>query len=356
MSWPSFWMNRPLPTRLLVPLSAIVCWVAQRRLRNFKFNPPLKRTQSVVIVVGNVVVGGTGKTPFIVWLATRLHQHGLSVAVISRGYGGQAKQWPIVVTPESDPIWVGDEPVLLAKQLHSLNCAVVVSPKRNQSVEWLESNAPVDVIISDDGLQHFELARDLEIVLVDAQRQFGNGYCLPAGPLREPLTRLNSVDYLVWNGGVPKNPVALNALTRQPPHYTMTLVPSGFRQVQNPSQWLSIADFLARYAEPIKAKNVHAVAGIGNPQRFFESLKSLGIHATCQPFPDHHAYTMDDFKALDDEKPLLMTQKDAVKCQALAHQGQKTHWWYLDVNPQADEALMTALLARILPKTTLKES
>jgi tetraacyldisaccharide 4'-kinase len=350
MSWPLFWTHNTWQTKLLYPLAKLVCWEASRRLQKFQQQPPLRQTQARVIVVGNIVVGGSGKTPFIIWLTLQLQAQGLNVGIISRGYGGLSKSWPLLVTPESDPRLVGDEPVLLAKQL---GCLIAVSPKRPQAIELLnqqerlENQAKLDVIISDDGLQHYAMARDIEVVLIDAQRQFGNQQCLPAGPLREPMSRLNQVDFCIWNGLKADKEYPLTSVTQvtQVAQFKMNLSPVCFRQVMNANETRTIDAFANQSA--------YAVAGIGNPQRFFETLQALDISITSQPFADHYAYRLADFAGFDDEKPLLMTEKDAVKCSEIAKTHQKTNWWYLEVAPICDEGdnqLLTELLQQLKPE------
>ena len=317
MSWPVFWTHNTWQTKLLYPLAKLVCWEASRRLQNFQQQLPLRQTQARVIVVGNIVVGGSGKTPFIIWLTLQLQAQGLNVGIISRGYGGLSKNWPLLVTSESDPRLVGDEPVLLAKQL---GCLIAVSPKRPQAIEllnqqvMLDDQAKLDVIISDDGLQHYAMARDIEVVLIDAQRQFGNQRCLPAGPLREPMSRLNQVDFCIWNGLKADEKYPLTSVT-QAAQFRMNLSPLCFRQVLNANETRSVESFANQAA--------YAIAGIGNPQRFFETLQELDISITSKPFADHYAYRLADFEEFDDEKPLLMTEKDAVKCSGIAKTHQK---------------------------------
>lgn len=355
MSWPAFWQQRGWQAKLLWPLSKLVCWEATRRLAVFNADPPIKQTQAVTIVVGNLVVGGSGKTPFIVWLVKQLQSKNLKVGIVSRGYGGKSSQWPQLVTEESDPKLVGDEPVLLAKQLQ---CSVAVSPVRVDAVTLLEERnqtEPFDVIISDDGLQHYGLARDIEVVLVDAQRLWGNGLCLPAGPLREPKARLNQVDYIIYNGEQNNHTVSDGSdvcvpQSWQQKSFTMTLQPVCFRQVANPKNTLPPSAF--------SGQSVTAMAGIGNPQRFFETLKTLSIKADEHPFKDHYVFSEEDFASFNSEKPLLMTEKDAVKCTKFAsntstqQNAQKMmhkpkNWWYLEVAPQADKALFDRLYQQI---------
>lgn len=340
MSWPAFWGKTNWKTILLMPLSRLVCQEAARRLHKFRSASVSKSSKAVVIVVGNIVVGGSGKTPFILWLVKRLQQQGLKVGIISRGYGGKSKKWPQWVDAQSSPEWVGDEPVLLAKHL---KCPVVVAPKRNQALTMLQQEAQPDVIISDDGLQHYGLARDIEIVMVDAKRLWGNRLCLPAGPLREPLTRLDEVDFIVYNGVKPSDEglsgSGVNEQACALKSFEMALQPVRFRQVADPQQ--------ERPLHAFKAQSVQAMAGIGYPQRFFDTLETLHIEVDGRPFADHQAYRLSDFDWVKDEKPLLMTEKDAVKCLEIAQKLQKYNWWFLEVEPQADEVLFDKLYARI---------
>jgi tetraacyldisaccharide 4'-kinase len=362
MSWPAFWTHNTWQTKLLSPLAKLVCWEASRRLLKFQQSPPQRQTTAKVIVVGNIVVGGSGKTPFIIWLTQQLQAQGLSVGIISRGYGGQSKSWPLLVTPTSDPLLVGDEPVLLAKQL---GCLIAVSPKRPQAITLLNQQAELaqinlDVIISDDGLQHYAMARDIEVVLIDAQRQFGNQRCLPAGPLREPMDRLNQVDFCIWNGlnsaqDFPS--LALESTTllsesspapssvKHTANFKMHLSPRCFRQVMDASE--------TRAVDAFANQSAYAIAGIGNPTRFFETLENLEVSITSKAFADHYAYRLADFEGFEDEKPLLMTEKDAVKCSEIAKTHQKTNWWYLEVTPicnAGDNTLLSQLLQHVKPE------
>ena len=239
-----------------------------------------------IIVVGNITVGGTGKSPFCIALCEHLKSQGYKLGLVSRGYGGQAKTWPQRVTADSDPLMVGDEPVLLVRRTQ---CPMVVAPDRVTAVELLLAEHDCDVVISDDGLQHFRLGRAAEVVLVDKARGFGNGLCLPAGPLREPKSRLKRVDAVVEKGGD-----------------DMQIVTDRVYALADPQQQLAVAD--------TKDKRVVAMAGIGNPQRFFTTLHELGFEFSQRVFADHHRYTAADLKVLDADI-ILMTEKDAIKCQ-----------------------------------------
>ena len=248
-----------------------------------------------MVVVGNIVVGGSGKTPLVVYLCDLLKRAGHQPGIISRGYGGQAKVWPQAVYADSDPRQVGDEPVLLAARTA---CPVVVGPNRIAAGEALLRDYPCTILIADDGLQHYALRRDLEIAVLDGKRRYGNGRLLPAGPLREPLSRLATVDFRVCNGG-----------RAGPGENFMQLV---FGQAY------ALSDRAQRQAlQTWSGQQVHALAGIGHPERFFEQLRQAGIEPIPHPFPDHYAYQPEDLR-FKPELPLLMTEKDAVKCRAFS--------------------------------------
>jgi len=277
--------------RLLVTVRR---WLYQRGwLTVHRFTAPL-------IVVGNITVGGTGKTPFVIWLINCLRRAGYKPGMVSRGYGGGATEWPQQVTSDSDPALVGDEAVLLANRCQ---CPMAVAPDRSAAVTALLDNNDCDVVIADDGLQHYAMGRDIEVVIIDGQRRFGNGQMLPAGPLREPVTRLNSVDLCIVNGET----VAAD-------EYRMTLTQSYLYNLQAPSTRQAVSYF--------KGQAVHAVAGIGNPERFFDLLRNADVEVVAHPFSDHHAYSADDL-AFSDDLPIVMTEKDAVKCMRFAR---PNHW------------------------------
>ncbi|BBP43634.1 tetraacyldisaccharide 4'-kinase [Thiosulfativibrio zosterae] len=315
MSWPRFWVKKQWQTWLLMPLGALVCRIAKHRLNKFKQQKLATSSNTLIIVVGNIVVGGSGKTPFIQWLVQQCQDLQLTVGIVSRGYGGQSKVWPLKVTTDSDPTLVGDEPLLLAL---TTGCPIAVSPKRPEAIEFLLNEQALDVIISDDGLQHFAMARDLEFVLIDAQRQLGNGLCLPAGPLREPQRRLQAVDFVVYNGASAAE------------NWQMQLKPIGFRQVNNPNHFKSLDEFVHLYSK----HTVTAMAGIGNPQRFFETLKKMGLSLLEMPLKDHQAFSKAIFDNLpSSENPIIMTQKDAVKCLEFAPDSA----WYLEISPHCSD-------------------
>lgn len=251
---------------------------------------PVRRVAIPVIVVGNITVGGTGKTPLILWLTGFLKARGYRPGIISRGYGGSGQQMPQQVRPDSNPFQVGDEPVLIAR-----NTGVPVATAANRYVAASEliEHTDCNILLCDDGLQHHSLHRDLEIAVIDGDRQLGNGYCLPAGPLREPKSRLNSVDMIVGNGRAGKN------------QYLMEYYPLDPRSIRDPTVQIDL--------DSISGRQIHAVAGIGNPDRFFTLLRNRDIHLIKHVFPDHYSYHPEDLE-FNDGLHVLMTEKDAVKC------------------------------------------
>lgn len=262
------------------------------------------RLEVPVIVIGNITVGGTGKTPLVVWAAELLGQRGYHPGIVSRGYLGRAKQWPQQVRPDSDPATVGDEAVMLARRT---DCPVVAAgPARAAAAAALVQHSGCDVVLSDDGLQHFALARDMEIAVIDGERRFGNGRCLPAGPLREPLARLKSVDFVVVNGESSVEGIPMRLEAGAPTSLT------------DPGRQVTFSAF--------RDGPVHAVCGIGNPTRFFRQLESKGLEVIPHRYPDHHAFQPEDLN-FEDEYPLLMTEKDAVKCLRFA----SNRMWYVPV-------------------------
>lgn len=304
------WYRRSWLSILLLPLSLLFCALSTLRRAFYRFG--LFRVQHIdapVIVVGNITVGGTGKTPLVSWLARRLTRAGFRPGIISRGYGGEATNWPLDVGAETDPQESGDEAVVLAR---TAGCPVIVDPQRVRGARALVTRAGCNVILSDDGLQHYALARDIEIAVVDGERRHGNGFCLPAGPLREPTGRLRQVDLVVANG----RPAA--------GEYRMVLRPAVFRPLRHDGPDLPLAHF--------QGQSVHAVAGIGNPGRFFADLRHLGIEPCEHAFPDHHRFLTEELH-FPDKRPVLMTEKDAVKCARLAG----VSGWYLAVTVDVDE-------------------
>lgn len=289
------------------------CFAGLVRLRRLVYAAgllPVRHVPVPVIVVGNITVGGTGKTPLIIWLARHLLALGHKPGIISRGYGGRATRWPQQVRPDSSPVMVGDEPVLIAR---NTGCPVAVSSQRHVAARELLAHRDCDVLLCDDGLQHLALDRDLEIAVIDGDRRFGNGRCLPAGPLREPVGRLRTVDMVVSNGRAGRN------------EFSMEYAYDDLRATADPGATLK--------PESLRGRRVHAVAGIGNPARFFSYLRGFDIRVIRHEFPDHHAYTAEDLM-FGEKLPIVMTEKDAVKCEMFA--GEDT--WYLPVRVLPGEA------------------
>lgn len=282
-----------------------------------------------VIVVGNLTVGGTGKTPLVIWLAQFLRAEGYNPCVISRGYGGRAVS-PQSVSAATDPSLVGDEAVLLAQRLR---CPVWVGADKAAVARALLTARPdCNVILSDDGLQHYHLHRDIEIVVVDGLRRFGNGMLLPAGPMREPQARLRNVDAVVINGGQAQLPDRMPGA--QEHEYAMQLAGSTFYRLDDNTSSAQANDF--------RNKQVHAVAAIGHPTRFFDHLRTLGLQVVEHAFPDHHAYRPQDLQIAGAEV-ILMTEKDAVKCTTFNMQ----NIWFLPVTGELPPAFGYKILQQL---------
>jgi tetraacyldisaccharide 4'-kinase len=279
-----------------------------------------------VVVVGNICVGGTGKTPLTLWLADALADSGRKPGIACRAYAASATTAG-PVTPRGDPAIKGDEAVLMA--MHA-RCPVWSGPNRARTAAaMLAAHPDIDLVLCDDGLQHYALARDVELAVIDATRGFGNGLLLPAGPLREPIGRLSEVDAIVING------TGSDAdLPRGVPRFHMRLTGALFTRVSDPAQTLSPAAF--------RGRRVAAVAGIGHPDRYFSYLQSLGIAVEPYPFPDHHCYTEEDLLRIQADY-VLMTEKDAIKCRHF----RDDRLWMLPVSATVDTALVGRILACI---------
>ncbi|MCW5576526.1 MAG: tetraacyldisaccharide 4'-kinase [Burkholderiales bacterium] len=324
MSAPEHWQHRKLKSRLLLPLAALFAAVAATRRLFWKTGLLRSRHPGVpVIVIGNITAGGTGKTPLVLWLAHFLQDSGMRPAIISRGYGA-ARSDPRPVPADGSAADYGDEPCLMAQRAA---CPVWVGADRAATAEAMRRAHPgVDVILSDDGLQHYRLARDVEIAVIDGARGLGNGWPLPAGPLREPPSRLAGVDAVVINGD--------DATGAFPQALPMRLQGGRFRNLRLPQQVVTAVHF--------RGTPVHAVAGIGNPQRFFGHLRELGLDCREHAFPDHHPYRAADL-AFGDDAPVVMTEKDAVKCAAFA----TDNCWALIVDAEVDARLGDLVTARL---------
>ena len=299
-----FWYARSPWLVLLTPVSLLFRLVVA--LRRLAYRNGMLRSHKLpvpVIVVGNITVGGSGKTPLVAWLADYLLQKGYRPGIVARGYGGNASSWPQQVRRDSDPAIVGDEAVLLAAMT---GCPMAVAPDRYTAAMALVKYHDCDVVIADDGLQHYALQRDIEIIVIDGVRRFGIGFMLPAGPLREPVSRLREADLVVVNG------------LGGGGEYPMKLQSTALRNLLDDSRSCKLDEF--------RQRKVHAVAGIGNPERFFQSLRQVLSHVETHAFPDHYRFRRQDI-VFDDDAPVLMTAKDAVKCRRYATGNE----WYVPV-------------------------
>ncbi|WP_024690487.1 tetraacyldisaccharide 4'-kinase [Pseudomonas tremae] len=300
---------------LLRPLESLYRRVVDsKRARFVAGEGDIYRAPVPIIVVGNITIGGTGKTPLILWMIEHCRLRGLRVGVVSRGYGAKPPSLPWRVQPDQSAAEAGDEPLLIVKR-----CGVplMIDPDRSRAVQALLAAEPLDLILSDDGLQHYRLARDLELVLIDAARGLGNRRCLPAGPLREPVERLKSVDALLYNG----------AAADSDDGYAFSLKPSALINLHS-GERRPVDYFPAGQA-------LHAVAGIGNPQRFFKTLEGLHWRPVAHAFADHAVYSAQAL-TFTPALPLVMTEKDAVKCRAFAGDD----WWYLAVDAAPSDAFV----------------
>jgi tetraacyldisaccharide 4'-kinase len=302
--------NHPLGY-LLLPFSWLyTLFITLRRLCYQSGLIAVNQVDAPVIIVGNISVGGTGKTPLVVLLAEYFKNKGFKPGIVSRGYGGKLSGKTQQVRPDSDPRLVGDEPVLIAKRTA---CPVAVAVKRRKAAEELIEYCDCDLILCDDGLQHYSLGRDIEIAVIDGQRRFGNNRCLPAGPLREPVSRLKTVDFVVSKYIAARH------------EYKMEYSYGDLVSLTDPDKLVPISSFAGQ--------SVHAIAGIGNPDRYFSYLRNQKINLIMHEFPDHHAFTAEDIK-FNDGLPVVMTEKDAVKCTNFATQ----HHWYLPITASLPDA------------------
>ena len=321
------WYQGHPALHLLRPLEWLYRAVVRRRRAAFLAGEgAIYRAPVPVIVVGNITLGGTGKTPLILWLIEHCRARGLRVGVVSRGYGAQPPHYPWRVEAAQAASEAGDEPLLIVQRT---GVPLMIDPDRAAAVRVLLAQERLDLILCDDGLQHYRLARDLELVVIDAARGLGNRHCLPAGPLREPLERLASVDACLRNGAAEDSAEGFGYVLRPS---ALVSLSSGER--------VGLAHFPAGQA-------VHALAGIGNPQRFFSTLEALNWRPIAHAFADHARYEAADLQ-FEPALPLLMTEKDAVKCRAFAPPGS----WYLAVDAQPSAAFVAWLdqqLLRLLP-------
>jgi len=313
------WYSKSLSwlTALLLPFSWLFRLIVSCRALLYRLGVfSVYRSPLPVVVVGNLTVGGTGKTPLVAHLVEELRSKGLKPAIVMRGYAGKNRA-AHEVSANSQAFEVGDEAVVLFERL---GCPVVIGKKRVSAIKYVENNCDCDVIISDDGLQHYAMARDVEILVLDGMRRLGNQQLLPAGPLREPVKRLANVDFVVTNG------------EPQPGEFGMHIEPLQLVSLRNDSRTLPVNAFAG--------KAIHALAGIGNPDRFFETMTLLGCDVCRHPYPDHHFFSEQDITFDGD---IVMTEKDAVKCRFFA----KDNHWFLRIGARVDDSLLQAVLLLI---------
>ena len=312
--------SKSLAPLFLLPLSAIYLLISFARKYLYRFNL-LKsfKIQVPVIVIGNITSGGTGKTPLVIHLANELKKNGYHPGIISRGYGSK-RNGVSEVNKKSDVESIGDEPILIHKHTH---LPVFIAKDRVLAAKALiKKYKKIDVILSDDGMQHYRLRRDIEILVIDGTRRFGNGYLLPAGPLREPKRKVKSVDAIVCNE---KKVIDGSYLMKYKSYFLINLKTKKKIPLNK-----------------VRLNNLHAVAGIGNPDRFFNYLKALGLVFDSSSYKDHYRFTKKDFKTMND-KNIIMTEKDAVKCEKFA----RDNFWYLPVVAEIDSKFTDFILNKM---------
>jgi tetraacyldisaccharide 4'-kinase len=321
---PAWWASRKFPAVALLPLAGVFGVLSALRRGLYRVGVLRREALPVpVIVVGNVAVGGSGKTPVVAWLAGALRAAGHVPGIISRGYGASVAGVTLV-TADSDPHTCGDEPVLLAR---ITDCPLAVGADRPAAARaLLQAHPECSVIISDDGLQHYRLQREVEVVVVD-QATLGNGWLLPAGPLREPLRRLDGVDLIIAHGPLARQfePV---------PMVQMVLEGDQLRRLVGDDEWRALTDF--------RARRVHAIAGIGRPERFFQQLRDAGLEVVPHAFADHHRFRPEDLDFAPGEVK-IMTAKDAVKCRSFA----SADVWELPVVARIDARASDIILEKL---------
>ncbi|CRK85636.1 Tetraacyldisaccharide 4'-kinase [Candidatus Providencia siddallii] len=291
---------------LLLPLSFLYGLISFIRRIIYKIIPSNQWKAPIpVIVIGNLTIGGNGKTPLVIWLTKALIKEGYQVGVVSRGYRGKSKKYPLILNKNTTTTTAGDEAVLIFKRT---NVPVAIAPKRSKAIQALLNKYNLDIIITDDGLQHYSLHRDYEIIVIDGKRRFGNGWWIPAGPMRERVHRLTSANTLILNGGRPQGKEILMSLEGD----------------------IAVNLYSGKTCNVINLKSVVAMAGIGYPNRFFVSLENKGLFLIkTYAFSDHKPYKVQQLISLTKKNEiLLMTEKDAIKCYEFA----QSNWWYLPVN------------------------
>jgi len=320
------WYKKRLWLWILWPFSRLIKSLVIRRRNKFLLNSELSWKPNIpVIVVGNIIVGGSGKTPFVIWLSKVLEEQGYKPGIVSRGYGSKSNQYPLVINDDSRVEDAGDEPLIIHR---NTNRPVCISPNRPQAVKKLLEDTDTNIVISDDGLQHYKLGRDMEIIVFDGLRGIGNSLCLPAGPLREPIERSKDADFIVSS---------TKRLNIEEIHEDCLMT-------YKPLEWVRLSDNRRFPAKdwPL-SRNVHAVAGIGNPSKFYNTLTVLGLNLVEHSFPDHYQFKEDDLN-FEDNHPILMTEKDAVRCMDMKNK----NLWYLSIEAEIkDDSFKTELLAKL---------
>ena len=326
------WRKESLWLVFLVPISYIyrILILIRRKIFSIKRRP--KSFKAPIIVIGNLTIGGAGKTPLTIFVATRLAALGYKPGIVSRGYGGHPPYYPFCVDSNSNASVVGDEPLLIAERTQ---LPVVIDPNRHAAVELILSEFDVDVILSDDGLQHYKMYRDIEICVLDGNESISNGRCLPAGPLRESLKRLKEVDFIVLNGI--SSTAALKHLSVA--SFEMKMVPKSFVN-------LSTSEVRPFSGAPFNIGNrIQAVTAIANPNRFFETIEALPYPLNKVDYPDHYEFTANDFQSekIEVHQPVVMTEKDAVKCKAFA----TNNFWMLTTNIELEDVFIDSLVSKV---------
>lgn len=337
------WYGKGRPLFLLTPLCWLYRAVAESRRRK-ALEAHAQKLPVPVVVVGNITAGGTGKSPLTAALVKTLQSAGWRPVVLSRGYGGNSSEYPLLVTEDTLPALAGDEPVMLAQ---ATGVPVVVDPNRQRGAAFAFEHALGDVFISDDGLQHYRLARDIELSVFDGSRGVGNGALIPVGPLREPVSRLDSVDFVIVNGastadGEGRVPAEALSGIEHPHMYAMDL---------QPTRLVNLKTGETRWPESLDGQKIRSIAGIGNPTRFFDTLKALGAKQIAVPFPDHHRFRPEDL-GTETGHLLVMTAKDGVKCRSFA----PDNAWVLHVEAQLPEAFSRAVVEKLQASSGVPDS
>lgn len=321
-----YWYHPNYFVWLLLPLSWLYCFIVIVRRKLYQLNIIKSYGNRVpVVVIGNIVVGGSGKTPLLIAISEYLQKKGYAPGVVSRGYGGNISGVHQVMAGDSAQL-VGDEPLMISQRT---KIPVVVGADRVAAIDYLIANNHCDIVLSDDGLQHYRMQRDFEIAVLDSSRRYGNGFCLPAGPLRERISRLNTVDILVYND--------TDDSAREDCSYVLQV--AGVEQLNKDA-----GSDANRTITSFSDKPVHAVAGIGNPARFFRQLQQNGIKTIDHAYPDHHDYQQGDFSGWENEC-IIMTEKDAVKCLHLS----LPDAWVMTVEAVFTDTLESRLSSDLLP-------